>query len=138
MIKKCTECGKEYEATGKLNRMFTQDFPCDECCKKIKDIERIHKKILRHKPETRKTINEIYDLISVDDAIKMLDEINVFKNKTTEIILEYLNDPKYDHWFFYNAGVSYNSEVRTICNKYRINHLKSLEEKRIDDLGGPF
>ena len=35
MIKKCTRCGKEYEATGKIDTMFTQDFPCDECCAKI-------------------------------------------------------------------------------------------------------
>lgn len=96
------------------------------------------KKILRHKPETRRTINEISSFIGSEKSAEMLDKIAEFRNKMLQIISEKLTDDRYDHWHFYDAGVSYNSEVRTICHKYRINHLKSLEEKRVLDLGGPF
>ena len=96
------------------------------------------KKILRHKPETRRTINEISSFIGSEKSAEMLDQIAELKNRTIEIISEKLNDPKYDHWYFYDAGCSYNSEIITICHRYRINYINNLEEKRHADLGGPF
>lgn len=87
------------------------------------------KKILRHKPETRKTINEISAFIGSEKSAEMLDKIAEIKNRTLQIISEKLADDRYDHWYFYDAGVSYNSEVRTICHRYRINHIRDLEVK---------
>lgn len=93
-------------------------------------------KILRYKPKTRSAIDEISRIIGPDKSAQMKVEIEKIRIETTKILLEKIESGKYDHRHYYDSGVNYNVEVRTICHRFRIRHFKDLEYKRISELGG--
>lgn len=92
-------------------------------------------KILRHKRSTRQCIEEVSAMIGKAGTVLMKCEIDALRKEWRDSIEEAFNDPfhPHDNWYYYQRGVVYNSLVREICHRFRVNHYY-LEESRVKNL----